>query len=106
MRISTVLLVLTALRLLFFVVHRHAFSGYAWTDLLQAAVQGLRFDAITVVIANAPLILLHLLPLQWRAARWYDRMLFVLFITVNGFLPLLCCIDLPLFGFIGTRTHW
>lgn len=103
LRIGIVLALFTVLRWVFFAAHHHAFAGAELTDLLQAALQGLRFDAMTVVIANAPLILLHLLPLPWRATRWYDRMLFVLFIAVNGFLLLLCCIDLPLFGFLGKR---
>lgn len=103
LRIGIVLVLFTALRWVFFAVHHHVFAGASWMALLSAAVQGLRFDAMTVVIANLPLILLHVLPLPWRNARWYDRMLFVLFIAVNGFLLLLCCIDLPLFGFLGKR---
>jgi Sulfatase len=103
LRLFTVLALLTALRWVFFWVHREAFPALHVGQALSVAIQGARFDAMTVVVANPLFILLHLLPLPWRNKPWYGRMLAGLFFSVNTFLLLLCCVDLPFFGFNGKR---
>ena len=103
LRLGMVLALFMIVRWLFFAIHRTSFPGLSWSMALQVSIQGLRFDAMTIVIANAPLILLHLLPIPWRTAPWYRSLLFLLFIVANGFLLFLCCMDMPLFGFTGKR---
>lgn len=103
LRLGSVLLLFTALRWLFYLLNKDVFGGLAPADVLAVSAQGLRFDAMTIVLANAPFILLHALPFPWRERAGYQRMLFVLFILVNGLLLFLCCVDLPFFGFNGKR---
>ncbi|MBK8498080.1 MAG: sulfatase-like hydrolase/transferase [Flavobacteriales bacterium] len=102
-RLGTVLALFTAIRWVFLAVHSGAFPHVSLADAVQVFVQGLRFDAMTIVVANAPFILLSVLPIPWRVSRWYRTLLFALFIVVNGSLLFLCCMDLPLYGFTGKR---
>lgn len=104
LRLGIVAILLTLLRLFFLAVHRDAFPALSPLTLGAVLLHGARFDAMTIVVANAPLILLSLLPLPWRDARWHRRALFGLYLTVNGLVLLLCCIDLPLYGFMGKRV--
>ncbi|MBP7513274.1 MAG: LTA synthase family protein [Flavobacteriales bacterium] len=102
-RLGIVLLLFTALRWVFYIADRVSFPELSLADALLVALHGARFDAMTVVVANAPSILLHLLPWSGRDRPWYQRMLFILYIAVNASLLLVCCIDLPFFGFNGKR---
>lgn len=103
LRLGVVLALLTVLRWVFFIANRSAFPELMPIDALRVSVQGLRFDAMTVVLANGLLIVLHLLPLKWRSGKGYRRMLFTLFMVVNTLLLLLVAIDLPFYGFNGKR---
>lgn len=103
LRLGSVLLVLMAVRALFWWKYQGAFPAVNVRDALMLLGQGLRFDAMTVVIANAPLILLHLLPVPWRSRGWYQALLSTLFLVVNGLLLFICCADLPFYGFNGKR---
>lgn len=103
LRLGAVLALLTVLRWVFFIANRSAFPELMPIDALRVSVQGLRFDAMTVVLANGLLIVLHLLPLKWRSSAGYQRMLFTLFMVVNTLLILLVAIDLPFYGFNGKR---
>lgn len=98
-----VLAVLTVLRWVFFLANRSAFPELLPIDALRVSLQGLRFDAMTIVLANALLIVLHLVPFPWRDRPGYQRALFALFLMVNALVLLLCCIDLPFYGFNGKR---
>ncbi len=103
LRLGAVLALLTVLRWVFFIANRSAFPELLPIDALRVSLQGLRFDAMTVVLANGLLIVLHLLPLAWRSGARYQRMLFALFMVVNTLLLLLVAIDLPFYGFNGKR---
>lgn len=103
-RYGVVVLLLSGLRLLFFLIYRGSLpplpAGQAW----QVALQGLRFDVATVVLWNAPLILLYILPLRWRDSKTCQRLLFTGHMLVNGLLLLICSIDLAFFGFNNKRV--
>jgi phosphoglycerol transferase MdoB-like AlkP superfamily enzyme len=102
-RLGIVLLALTLLRWVFYFANRVSFPGLSFGEALLVTLHGLRFDAMTIVVANALLILLHLLPWSGRGQRGYQRMLFVLFLVVNIAVLLIVAIDLPFFGFNGKR---
>lgn len=103
-RYGLVVLLLSGLRLLFYLIYRGSFPPMPAEQVWQVALQGLRFDVATVVIWNAPLILLHLLPFRWRNARACQRLLFTGFMLINGALLLVCSIDLAFFGFNNKRV--
>lgn len=102
-RLGIVLLAMALLRWIFFIANRLSFPGLSFGEALLVTLHGLRFDAMVIVIANALLIVLHLLPWRGRGERGYQRMLFGVFLVVNSTLLLICCIDLAFFGFNGKR---
>ncbi|MEO8591639.1 MAG: sulfatase-like hydrolase/transferase [Flavobacteriales bacterium] len=101
--LGVVLVLFTALRWVFFAVHHASFPALEVGQFMVIIVQGLRFDAMTITVANAVWIILCLLPVPWANAAWWRRSLAILFVVVNGTLLLLCCIDLPYYGFNGKR---
>lgn len=102
-RTGLVLGLLTALRALFMWIYRADFPGLAGVQLVHVFLQGLRFDLATLVLWNAPVILLHVLPLPWRGSILWRRTVFGLFLLLNGLLFLACSIDLAFFGFNHKR---
>lgn len=103
-RFGLPLLMLSVLRWLFFMIYRADFPGITAAQALQVAIQGLRFDVATLVLWNAPVILLHVLPLPWRQGRMFQRVLFAVYMVINGVLLLICSIDLAFFGFNNKRV--
>lgn len=97
------LLLFTLLRWLFLVIYRSSFPALEAGQAIVITLQGMRFDAMTIVVANAPWIILSLLPLSWSQRSWWRRVLATLFIIVNGTLLLIVLIDLPFYGFNGKR---
>lgn len=104
LRLGLVVLLLSAFRLLFFLIYRHLFVAMPLGQVPQVLLQGLRFDVATVVLWNAPFILFHLPPVAWRGSRTAQRLLFGLFMATNGILFLVCSIDLAFFGFNNKRV--
>ena len=101
--LGLVVLALGALRWVFYIAYSSSFPAMHPADALLIAAQGIRFDAMTVVVINAPLILLTLFLLPWHSRTWLRRALKIMFIATNGFLFFLVCIDLPYYGFNGKR---
>lgn len=101
--LGLVVLVLAALRWIFFFSYRSSFPVLQADDALSITTQGLRFDAMTIVVANAPLILLTLFLLPWYNRSWLRWVLSLLFVLANVVLLGLVCIDLPYYGFNGKR---
>ena len=81
-RLGIVLFTFALLRWVFFIVNRVSFPGLSFADGLLVALHGVRFDAMTIVVANVLLITLHLLPWSGRGQRTYQRMLFVVFLVL------------------------
>ena len=104
LRLGRPLLLLSALRCLFLVLYRADLPPIPAAQAAQVALQGIRFDLATVVAWNAPLILLHLLPWARRADRAFQRVLFAVYLLINGTMMLICSIDLAFFGFNHKRV--
>ncbi len=103
LRIGPVMVILALLRWVFYLINKADFPPMSFSLAASIAAQGSRYDAMTVVLANVPLILLHLLPLPWRGTLRYQRGLFVLYLVVNSLLLFLCSLDIPFYGFNGKR---
>ncbi|MBK7382094.1 MAG: sulfatase-like hydrolase/transferase [Flavobacteriales bacterium] len=101
--LGAVLLLFTALRWVFFFTYRNSFPDPEASTFLWLTIQGLRFDAMTIVIANGPWILLSLLPIPWSGNGKWRSALRILFLAVNTGLLAVCCLDLPYYGFNGKR---
>ena len=102
-RLGMVLLLLTLLRWIFFWVYRSSFPELDPGQFFWITLQGLRFDAMTIVVANALWIVLSLVPLPWSEKKAWQRTLAVLFVVANAALLVVCCLDLPYYGFNGKR---
>ncbi|MBL0174571.1 MAG: sulfatase-like hydrolase/transferase [Ignavibacteria bacterium] len=75
--------VYTLLRLGFYLSNLAFFDGVPASDIAAAFVHGLRFDASALLLINAPLLVLFLLPGDPSRWRWFRRALFALFCAVN-----------------------
>jgi len=102
-QLGVVLLLFAVQRWIFFGAYREQFPVLNGSSLFWAVLQGLRFDAMTVVVANALWIVLELLPFPWRSRKAWTTGMRFLFLAVNIVLLLICCIDLAYFGFNGKR---
>ncbi|NVO01295.1 MAG: sulfatase-like hydrolase/transferase [Bacteroidetes bacterium] len=67
-------------------------------------IYGIRFDISVVLIVNAPLILLALIPFKIRTHKIYDKIFRILFLIVNSLLILPNLADLVYFKFAARRT--
>lgn len=65
---------------------------------------GLRFDVSAIVLSNSVFIILHLIPLPQRETNWYQKILQVLFYSVNSVAVFSNCVDLAYFQFTAKRT--
>ncbi|HRH38021.1 MAG TPA: hypothetical protein PK760_06735, partial [Flavobacteriales bacterium] len=101
--LAAVLLLFTALRWIFYFTYRTSFPFTEEGTLFWTIIQGLRFDAMTIVLANAPWVVPSLFPWPWSDRRVWRLALRILFVVVNALVLLVCCIDLPFYGFNGKR---
>lgn len=74
-RVAIAFLVSTLCRLIFYVYNVNNFVG----NPLNAFLQGLRFDAVSVTYCFAPMIILSLLPIPWRRTKFYQGIISFLF---------------------------
>lgn len=103
-RLGLVLAVYTAVRAAFLVSNRVAVSEADLTQVLGAFARGLRFDLSAIAYSNIPFILLSLAPVTVLARAWYQRLLFALFVLVNGALTVVNVGDVGYYPFTGTRV--
>ncbi|MFA7273405.1 MAG: LTA synthase family protein [Crocinitomicaceae bacterium] len=92
--------VMTILRILFYVVHHVAFLEIHVSDWLAGAW----FDLITICIVYLPYTLLHFLPLPHRSNKIYRIWTLVYFTLVNTTLIVLNLIDIEYFKYTGKRS--
>lgn len=92
--------VLTALRLIFFAVHKTTFAEVQFADWLV----GFAFDWVTVCIFFLPYAIFHFLPIFHRDNRIYRIWSALYFSLVNAILLVLNLIDLEYFSFTGKRS--
>ena len=78
--------VLAICRAAFFVYNRAAIGPLASAELPALAAGALKFDTVSVLYANAVLILLSLLPTHLRERRAWQRMLYLYYVIVNALL--------------------
>ncbi|MEG1644968.1 MAG: LTA synthase family protein [Alistipes sp.] len=85
-RILLLYIVLMLCRLIFFCYNATligSLSEIAWWPMLCGA---LKFDTVSILYANGPLIILSLLPFHFRERKWYQNTLYGCYLTVNSFL--------------------
>lgn len=105
-QLLTLLGLYTLLRLLFYFINRSLFLKAGPWDLVEACINGLRYDLAAIALINTVLFVAYLIPLQ-RISRPLERgkafVLGLAFTLVNGFALSLNVVDLEYFKFTGKR---
>lgn len=107
-RVSTALFLLlmavySLLRLGFYLHNLAFFEGVEAGEIATAFLHGLRFDIAALLLINAPMLVLFLLPGDPSRWRWARVTLFVLFCAVNILGIMLNVADFEYFGTIQRR---
>ena len=85
-RLALLYAVLAVCRLLFW-RYNFATIGALSAQELPALIAGAwKFDTVSILYANAVLVLLSLVPLHLRERRWWQRMLYFYYVIVNALL--------------------
>jgi len=92
-----------SIRLLFWMVNHSQFRETEWSHLALAFVQGARFDLAAIVLTNAVLFLLYLIPLPQKWRRWQEKTVAWGFGLLNGFFLAVNVVDVEYYRFTGKR---
>ncbi len=103
-RLVTVLLLYGFTRWLFYFVNLRSFMHLHVWDMVQLMVAGIRYDLVAIAIINLPLILLSTIPFHFRYHAVYQRMLRLLFVSLNSIGLIFNLIDVIFFRYIAKRT--
>jgi len=80
------------------------FSETTSTDFIIIFLHGIRFDLSAILMSNSLFIILHLIPISQRESPLYQKMLKILFHSVNTIALLTNCIDIEYFKFTFKRS--
>ncbi|MDO8661437.1 MAG: hypothetical protein Q7K43_06105, partial [Candidatus Woesearchaeota archaeon] len=103
-RLSIALLTYPICKTLFYLFNYHYFSDISVGDFLSILFFGLRFDFSALVLMNVPFTLLHIIPFGFTRKKWYQLVLKIVFLTVNGIAIIADCIDLEYYKYTMKRT--
>ncbi|MCB0481022.1 MAG: sulfatase-like hydrolase/transferase [Flavobacteriales bacterium] len=102
-RFSALLVLLMALRWVFFLFNQSLYSPLTFSDILNVFYGGFRFDLSILLYTNSLLLLIDLFPfslLNQKGVRCAYR---ILFVAINSFLLSLICADIAFYPFNGKR---
>lgn len=85
-RLALLYAVLALCRAVFWVYNYAAIGPLAAAELPTLAAGALTFDTVSVLYANALLVMLSLVPLHLRERRGWQRMLYLYYVVVNALL--------------------
>lgn len=105
-RIALLLLVYSFCRLLFLLWNWDLYSSVPATEWIWAFVHGLRFDMAAIVMTNAVVMLLWLLPARFYQGAWLSRLEILIFAAVNWIAIGSNVVDAEFVKFIGKRTSY
>lgn len=103
-RILIIALLFTICRVLFLVFNFSFFSLDGPAEVFRVFLAGLRFDFSVIIMLNAPVIVLSLLPVTFRIRPWYRKFCLTLLFLINSVALLANCIDLAYFPYTLKRT--
>ena len=103
-RLSLTLLLFTICRILFYVINRDLFLGLGFGELFLLLIAGLRFDISAIIMVNSLFILLSLIPIPFRSALRFQKMLKWLFFLTNGLAVAFNAVDMVYYRFTLKRS--
>jgi phosphoglycerol transferase MdoB-like AlkP superfamily enzyme len=77
------LVVYTLLRAGFLIANLSFFTNVTATEIALCFLYGVKYDISALLIINAPVILLYLVPVNITKFRWYRQVVFILFSIIN-----------------------
>lgn len=103
-RLLFIYLAYTLCRLLFYFANINYFEKVEFSGLLADLIYGLRFDTFSIVVSNCLFIVLSLVPFSFYHRKWYQKLLFWLYLASNTIFIAFNCIDVGYFPFIRKRS--
>ena len=103
-RILLIMVLLTASRIGFYFFNRSMFPGISFIQFITMLKGGLVFDVSAVVYFNLLVILLHILPFDFRYNKSYQTVLKYLYFIFNGLLLAINGADYVYFRFLNKRA--
>lgn len=102
-RFLTVFIVYSFVRLFFVLLNSHQYTGFKFSQILDAFFLGLRFDLSALALLNLPLFLFCLVSGHFISARWFDRISHWAFLALNVPFLFLNVADFEYYKFTGSH---
>ena len=105
-QLFTLLGLYSILRVLFYLNNHSLFLKATPWDLIEACINGTRYDLAAIALINTPIFIFYLVPLDVfseKLEQWKTLVLGLAFTLVNGFALSLNVVDLEYFKFTGKR---
>ncbi len=103
-RILIIMCLMTASRIGFYVFNHNMFPGVTFSQFIEILKGGLLFDISAVVYFNMLILLLHILPFEFRYNRSYQTVLKYLFFLFNGIILVMNGADYVYYRFLNKRA--
>lgn len=103
-RILLIMLLFSLCRIGFYVFNFKMFPDVSTSQFLNIMRGGLMFDISAVVYINMLLILLHIIPFEFRYKDAYQSVLKYIFYITNGFAIAMNCMDFVYYRFVDKRA--
>ncbi len=82
------------------------FDAAGWGDIAYAFLFGVKFDTAAILLTNAPLFLLWMLPTRWLTRPWFQRAELGVFAIINMLCLGVSFVDAEFVKFIGKRSSY
>ena len=103
-RLFIVFILHTLCRIAFLMFNFHSFQPYTTEGIIKLFIGGLKFDAAGIMFLNMLIILLSIIPVQFRHQQGYQRVVYSLFVFFNLIGIALNIMDIGYYPFTKTRT--
>lgn len=100
LRLLAMLLLLTAVRILFYAYNSGSFTDISWTDWLV----GMWFDLVTLALLFIPFIVLSLIPMNWQQNRVFRFVQVTYFHLVFSLILAFNLLDIEYFNYTMKRS--
>lgn len=104
LRLLLVFALYTLVRFLFYLFNQSLFADIDAGYLLRLMWQGIKFDASAIAYTNLLVILMHVIPLEYRYNSTYQKAISIVYYTVNSIAITLSIGDMAYYRYTLRRT--
>ena len=98
LRLLAVYVIMAILQVAFYMIDKPYLGHISdFSETLSIAKGALRFNLMSVLLANTPFILLSILPFHFRERRWYQGILYAIYLITNSAVIILNSADIIYF---------